>query len=260
MRSQCARSGLGLDPGILLAVAVASTTTTEMATAYTEPQRPQQAGTDAFMIARARLGDKDAITELVRSCSQKLRRVAWPVVRNWADAEDVVQGDFWEACQALADYRECAVFSTRLTRVELDESVGLLRKRRTELADLAEADVPPQEVQWPTIQTQTPEQIPGSNELERCVRRCMGRMRRGFIGATESSMEMAEEHQSWLSGCAMPLRLNIAVANPILISLSRQRWSLYASGRTVGRFRRSLSRRLERENYAIRIHPKNFLP
>jgi RNA polymerase sigma-70 factor (ECF subfamily) len=148
-----------------------------MATAFTEPKRSQQAGTDVALVARARLGDGDAINELIRAYSPRLRCVAWRVVRNWADAEDVVQSALWKACQHLPDYQERAAFSTWLTRIAINEGVGLLRKRRTEPANLAESDAPLQEVQWPTTQTQTPEQILGSNEIQQTVRQCMACIR-----------------------------------------------------------------------------------
>lgn len=148
-----------------------------MATAYTAPKRSQQAGTDAALVAKARLGDADAIAELIRAHSPRLRWVAWRVVRNWADAEDVVQGTLWKACQHLPDFQERSALSTWLTRIAVNEGVGLLRKRRTEPAHLAESDAPLQEAQWPTTQTRTPEQILGSNEIQQTVRQCMACIR-----------------------------------------------------------------------------------
>lgn len=83
-----------------------------MATAHTEPT----VAMEAALVARARLGDRDAITEFLRAHSARLHRVAWRVVRNWADAEDVVQVALWKACQHLPDYQERAPISTWLTR------------------------------------------------------------------------------------------------------------------------------------------------
>jgi RNA polymerase sigma-70 factor, ECF subfamily len=148
-----------------------------MTTAQVEPKRSHLVGTEAALVARARLGDDDAITALVHAHAPRLRWVAWRVVRNWADAEDVVQVTLWKAYQHLPNYQEQAPLSTWLTRIALNEGVGLLRKRRTQPIDLAEPDDPLREVQWPSAPGESPEQILASNEIHRIVRRCMQRMR-----------------------------------------------------------------------------------
>lgn len=125
------------------------------------------------LVARVRLGDRDAITELVRTHSARFTWVAWRVVRNWADAEDVVQSALWKAYQHFPDYQERAAFSTWLTRIAMNERVGLLRRRRSEPIDVTESDLPSEEAQWWAIHTQNPEQAVASDEIERTVRQCM---------------------------------------------------------------------------------------
>lgn len=148
-----------------------------MITAQAEPKQSQPAGIEAALVARARLGDEGAVTALVQSHAPRLRWVAWRVVRNWADAEDVVQVTLWKAYQHLPDYQEHAPISTWLTRIALNEGVGLLRKRRTQPIDLAEPDARLHEVQWPAGHVESPEKIVASNEIQQIVRHCMERMR-----------------------------------------------------------------------------------
>jgi len=148
-----------------------------MATAQAEPKQSQPVGIEAALVARARLGDEDAITALVHAHAPRLRWVAWRVVRNWADADDVVQVTLWKAYQHLPDYQEHAPLSTWLTRIALNEGVGLLRKHRTQPIDLAEPDAPLHQVQWPATRIGSPEQILASNEIQRIVRHCMEQMR-----------------------------------------------------------------------------------
>lgn len=145
----------------------------------TEPRyRASQPGSDeGTLVARARQGDQDAISELVRKHSPKLRWVAWRVVRNWADAEDVTQAALWKACQHLSEYEERASISTWLTRIVLNEGLGLLRKRLTQPADIADRDLRSDEVRWPLARAETPEQAASFNETERIVRQCMDRIR-----------------------------------------------------------------------------------
>jgi RNA polymerase sigma factor (sigma-70 family) len=156
---------------------VASTGKQAMTTAQAEPRQSQPVGIEVALVARARLGDEDAIAALVHAHAPRLRWVAWRVVRNWADAEDLVQVTLWKAYQHLPDYQEHAPLSTWLTRIALNEGVGLLRKRRTQPIDLAEPDAPLHQVQWPATHIWSPEQILASNEIHRIVRSCMERMR-----------------------------------------------------------------------------------
>lgn len=148
-----------------------------MTTAQAEPKQSQPVGIEAALVARARLVDEDAITALVHAHAPRLRWVAWRVVRNWADADDVVQVTLWKAYQHLPHYPEHAPISTWLTRIALNEGVGLLRKRRTQPIDLAELDAPIHQLQWPATHIGSPEQILASNEIHRIVRGCMERMR-----------------------------------------------------------------------------------
>lgn len=142
-----------------------------------QPKHSRSAATEATLVARARLGDQDALTELVRAHFPRLRSVAWRIVRNWADAEDVAQDTLWKAWQHLSDFQERATFSTWLTRIAVNEGVGLLRKRRTRPIDLAEGDAALREVPWPALRSLTPEQALASSEIERTMRHCMERIR-----------------------------------------------------------------------------------
>jgi RNA polymerase sigma-70 factor (ECF subfamily) len=135
---------------------------------------------DASLLARARLGDQDAFTALVRWHFPRLRAVAWRIVRNWADAEDVAQEALSKACQHLSSYQERAAFSTWLTRIAVNEAVGLLRKRRTRPIDLAEGDTTLPEAPLQALRDGTPEQAVASSEIVRTVRRCVDRTRPAY--------------------------------------------------------------------------------
>lgn len=142
-----------------------------MSPSHSKPTWPAQG--EAELVAKARSGDADALAELVHTYSPKLRSAAWRVVRNWADAEDVVQITLWKAYQHLPGFEERAALSTWLTRIVVNEGLGLLRKRKIEPIDLAGSDSPSKEVQWPTMQAETPEQLAVSNEVQWTVRQCI---------------------------------------------------------------------------------------
>ena len=144
-----------------------------MSPSHTHSTQVWPAQSEAELVAKARCGDADAFGELVRAYSPKLRSAAWRVVRNWADAEDVVQITLWKAYRHLPGFEERAALSTWLTCIAVNEGLGLLRKRKVEPMDLVGLDSPSKEVQWPVGQAETPEQLAVSNEVQSTVRQCI---------------------------------------------------------------------------------------
>lgn len=178
-----------------------------MAATQTLLRRSHQVATEAVLVARARLGEEDAIAELVRAHSPRLRSMVWRVVRNWADAQDVVQVALWKACQPLPDYQERAPISTWLTRIALNEGVGLLRRRRIEPIDLAANTSSLEGAQWPmSHHTPSPEPILASKEMRQTVRDCVDRM--PSVDRAVLHFRILDE----LSHAEIAKRLNLSVA------------------------------------------------
>jgi RNA polymerase sigma-70 factor (ECF subfamily) len=94
---------------------------------------------DAALVELARRGDNAAVRVLVRRHNQRLFRVARGVLRDDAEAEDVVQATYVRAFTHLDGFRGEAALGTWLTRIALNEALGRLRRRRPG-ADLATLD------------------------------------------------------------------------------------------------------------------------
>lgn len=96
----------------------------------------EQTASDTDLVTLALARDEAAVRELVRRNNQRLFRVARAVLRNDAEAEDVVQETYVKAFTHLATFEGKAAFSTWLTRIALNEALGRRRKRRptTEIA------------------------------------------------------------------------------------------------------------------------------
>jgi len=93
--------------------------------------RAQLDGTgDEDLVRLALAGSEDAVRLLVRRHNQRLFRVARAVVRDDAEAEDIVQETYVRAFTGLDAFRGGARFSTWLTRIALNEALGRLRRRR----------------------------------------------------------------------------------------------------------------------------------
>lgn len=85
---------------------------------------------EAELVELARRGGENAIRTLIARNNQRLFRAARSVVRDDAEAEDVVQQAYVKAFTKLEGFRGEASFATWLTRITLNEAVTRLRRRR----------------------------------------------------------------------------------------------------------------------------------
>lgn len=88
----------------------------------------------AILLEKAQAGDLAAYGELVRKYQSRVLTVAYGILRNREDAEDVVQEGFLKAYRNLESFRGQASFYTWLYRIVFNLSIDLSRKkyRRTE--------------------------------------------------------------------------------------------------------------------------------
>ncbi|MBY4627931.1 RNA polymerase sigma factor [Rhizobium croatiense] len=107
----------------------------------TERLRQQiSALSDADLVPLAKMGDEPAIRILVQRHNQRLFRTARAIIRNDAEAEDVVQAAYIKAFTGLAAFRGNAQLSTWLTRIAVNEALGRVRRRKN-TAGLEEIDM-----------------------------------------------------------------------------------------------------------------------
>jgi RNA polymerase sigma-70 factor (ECF subfamily) len=85
---------------------------------------------DAELVRLAQRGESDAFRVIMQRGNQRLFRVARSVIRDDAEAEDIVQEAYLRAFAALAAFRGDAGVMTWLTRITLNEARGRLRSRR----------------------------------------------------------------------------------------------------------------------------------
>ncbi len=88
--------------------------------------------TDAEVVDRVRSGDTALFEILMRRHNQRVYRVARAVVKNEAEAEDVMQQAYINAFVHLNDFEQRSQFGTWLTRITVYEALSRLRKRRDE--------------------------------------------------------------------------------------------------------------------------------
>jgi RNA polymerase sigma-70 factor (ECF subfamily) len=77
-------------------------------------------GNDHSVIRAVLAGDKEAYSALVRAYGQTVFRVAFRIVGNEADAEEIVQEAFLRAYQGLAGFERRSEFGTWIYRIAVN--------------------------------------------------------------------------------------------------------------------------------------------
>jgi RNA polymerase sigma-70 factor (ECF subfamily) len=94
--------------------------------------------TDEDVVARVRGGDTSLFEVLMRRHNQRLYRAVRAVLRDEAEAEDVMQQAYVSAFAHLDQFAGQAKFSTWLLRIGVNEALGRLRQRHRHLELLDE--------------------------------------------------------------------------------------------------------------------------
>lgn len=84
--------------------------------------------TDEEVVARVLDGDTAAFEIIMRRYNQRLYRAARAILRNDAEAEDVMQDAYVRAYQHLNQFAGRAKFSTWLTRIAVHEALARVRR------------------------------------------------------------------------------------------------------------------------------------
>ncbi len=94
------------------------------------PPSPTAPDPDAELVARARAGDQEAVTELYRRHSQRGYNLALRMTGDPWDAADATQDAFIKAFTHLGSFKGQARFSTWLYRIVVNSVNDQLRRRR----------------------------------------------------------------------------------------------------------------------------------
>lgn len=124
---------------------------------------------DECIIRRVNGGDVALFEILMRRYNQRLFRIVRSVLRNEADAEDVLQEAYLRAFQHLKDFAGRSLFSTWLTKIALYEALGVRRQRsRTPMVSCSDEDEQ-QAVSRVTSHELDPEHGASNGELARML-------------------------------------------------------------------------------------------
>jgi RNA polymerase sigma factor (sigma-70 family) len=88
------------------------------------------------LVVECKQGSKKACYELYRLYSKAMLNVAFRIVGNIAEAEDVLQEAFLDAFNRVKDFRQETTFGLWLKQIVVHRSINLLRKRKMDFVDL----------------------------------------------------------------------------------------------------------------------------
>ncbi len=130
--------------------------------------------TDEGAVERVLGGDTAAFEVLMRRYNQRLYRVARAILRDDAEAEDVMQDAYVRAYQHLDQFAGRAKFSTWLTRIAVHEALARVR-RRARVQGIDSITAPNGEMMTPTPDTPAfnPERHVSNSELGRLLEAAM---------------------------------------------------------------------------------------
>ncbi len=85
---------------------------------------------DSALIERLKAGDEEALETIFNRYSPKLYNVAYRILGEIADTEEVIQDVFWTAYRKAKTFRGTAQFSTWLYRLTVNAALGKIRRSK----------------------------------------------------------------------------------------------------------------------------------
>ncbi len=93
------------------------------------------------LIDQCRQGSRDAQYQLYKLYSKAMLNIAWRIVNNQNDAEDILQESFLSAFRNIQSYKGDASFGAWLKRIVVNKAINHIRKRKIELSEVEISDV-----------------------------------------------------------------------------------------------------------------------
>jgi RNA polymerase sigma-70 factor (ECF subfamily) len=93
------------------------------------------------LVVACKQGSKKACYELYKLYSKAMLNVAFRIVGDIAEAEDVLQEAFLDAFNKVKDFRQETTFGLWLKQIVVNRSINLLRKRKMDMIELEDGQL-----------------------------------------------------------------------------------------------------------------------
>ncbi len=98
---------------------------------------PTHLANETELVTKARAGDVDAFSTLIRQYDRYIYRLALHITGNQEDAEDVLQEAMLKAYTRIGQFQGDSRFYTWLVRIAVNEALMKLRKRATHAREVS---------------------------------------------------------------------------------------------------------------------------
>lgn len=167
-----------------------------------QPRLPAPAysvGEEAELVRRARARDAGAVRAIIQANNRRLFRMARSILRNDAEAEDVVQETYVRAFTHLDSFRGASRLATWLTRIAMNEALGRLRQRRptVDWTTLEPGTLEAQVIQFPlSTRSEDPERTMAQRQIQTVVEHAIDELpdifRSVFVARVVEGMSVEE--------------------------------------------------------------------
>ncbi|HXO36480.1 MAG TPA: sigma-70 family RNA polymerase sigma factor [Candidatus Acidoferrales bacterium] len=197
---------------------------------------------ESFLIHRVINGDIECFYELVRPYERAIFLAALSLVRNEADAEDIVQEAVLKAFKGLRSFRQEAKFSTWLIQITLNEAKMRLRKDRPYLHESIEEGergedgdyIPKDFADWREIPSEALEQKELREALIKALNSLPEKYRTVFVLRDVQQLSIAETVQALgISEASVKTRLSRARLK-MRDTLATSFWVRFSSASGIG--------------------------
>ena len=153
------------------------------------------------LIRRAKARDEQAVRAILQANNRRLFRIARGILRNDAEAEDVVQETYVRALTHLEGFRGESSLSTWLSRIAMNEAIGRLRGKRLslDLDSLPEGRGEAEIIPFPAASSD-PEKSMAQRQIQEVVERAIDQLPEPFrlVFITRVMKEMTVEETAEL--------------------------------------------------------------
>jgi RNA polymerase sigma-70 factor (ECF subfamily) len=171
---------------------------------------------DERLVLAAKDGNTNAFVELRGRHSCKILRTTYRITRNWEDAEDALQDSFLKAFLHLNKFEGRSSFSSWVTRIAINMSLMIMRKKRTdrELSiDASDNDCESCDRWEPRDLREDPERRYARHERAELLRGAIRRLR----PALRTAVELQQEQEYSVQELADSLGISLAATKSRLL-------------------------------------------
>ncbi len=93
------------------------------------------------LVDRARMGDVEAFEQLIESCQKKVFNIAYKMIGNYDDANELAQEVFLKAFRSIKKFKGDSLFSTWIYKVTANVCLDEIRRRKKRIVLSLDEDI-----------------------------------------------------------------------------------------------------------------------